>query len=351
MKIKRLPAIRSNRRANARLSKLQTRNYRGSSQAMRRSVAASLESLGSSLTPGAKPPEVPRDPDVLPAAIEVSLDRSEMVTPLARYLRDAIEVPLLTVEEEVKLARRIRRGDGAAREHMIRANLRLVVKIAREYEGFGLPLLDLINEGNMGLMKAVERFDPAKGGKLSTYAAWWIKQSIRRALSNQSKTIRVPSHTLEQMWSMRRLATRYEDELGRQPTPSEVAAETGMRLKRVVEIQNAALAPASLDAPMGDTDSSSLAEIVPDTINEDPAVDLARRDLQQLVSELVPRLPERERVILQQRFGLGDSGKLTLRRIGRRFGVTRERIRQLQNLALQKLRVLIQQRETLPVAA
>jgi len=295
--------------------------------------------------------EVPRDPDVRPADLDYSLERSEMVTPLARYLRDAIEVPLLTVEEEIELARRIQQGDEAAREHMIRANLRLVVKISREYEGFGLPLLDLINEGNMGLMKAVERFDPAKGGKLSTYAAWWIKQSIRRALTNQSKTIRVPSHTLEKMWAMRRVADRYEKELGRQPTPAELAAETGMRLKRVVEIQNAALAPTSLDAPLGDADSSSLSEIVPDTVNEDPAVDLARRDLQQLVSELVPRLPERERVILQQRFGLGDSGKLTLRSIGRRFGVTRERIRQLQNLALQKLRVLIQQRESLPVAA
>lgn len=298
-----------------------------------------------------RPAEVPRDADVRPADLDLSFERAEMVTPLARYLRDAIEVPLLTVEEEIELARRIQKGDEAAREHMIRANLRLVVKISREYEGFGLPLLDLINEGNMGLMKAVERFDPAKGGKLSTYAAWWIKQSIRRALTNQSKTIRVPSHTLEKMWAMRRVADRYEKELGRQPTAAELASETGMRLKRVVEIQNAALAPASLDAPLGDADSSSLSEIVADTVNEDPAVDLARRDLQQLVSELVPRLPERERVILQQRFGLGDSGKLTLRSIGRRFGVTRERIRQLQNLALQKLRVLIQQRESLPVAA
>ena len=279
------------------------------------------------------------------------MDRPEMVTPLARYLRDAIEVPLLTVEEEVELARRIQQGDEAAREHMIRANLRLVVKIAHDYEGCGLPLLDLINEGNLGLMKAVERFDPAKGGKLSTYGAWWIKQSIRRALTNQSKTIRVPAHTLEKIWAMRRVAERYERELGRAPTPAELAAETGLRLPRVVEIQNAALPPASLDAPMGDADSSRLADVVPDSSQADPAVALARRDLHELVHELVPRLPERERMILQQRFGLGDSGKLTLRTIGRRFGVTRERIRQLQNLALQKLRQLIQERETMPIAA
>ena len=301
--------------------------------------------------PASKLTEVPRDPDVNVAAWEATAERAEMVTPLARYLRDAVEVPLLTVAEEIELARRIRGGDDAAREHMIRANLRLVVKIAREYEGYGLPLLDLINEGNLGLMKAVERFDPAKGGKLSTYGAWWIKQSIRRALTNQSKTIRVPAHTMETIWAMRRVAERYEKELGRTPTPAELATETGVRLKRIVEIQAAALAPTSLDAPIGDADSSRLADVVPDASQADPASDFARRDLHELIHELVPRLPERERVILQQRFGFGDSGMLTLRIIGRRFGVTRERIRQLQNLALRKLRLLIQERETMPVAA
>lgn len=301
--------------------------------------------------PAPKPAEVPRDPDVRTAPWEMTIDRLEMVTPLARYLRDAIEVPLLTVAEEIELARRIQHGDEAAREHMIRANLRLVVKIAREYENYGLPLLDLINEGNLGLMKAVERFDPAKGGKLSTYGAWWIKQSIRRALTNQARTIRVPTHTFTQIAQIRRVADRYEKELGRAPTPAELATETGVRLKRVVEIQAAALAPTSLDAPMGDAESRRLADVVPDLSQADPAVDLARRDLHELVHQLLPRLPERERVILQQRFGLGDSGKLPLRAIGRRFGVTRERIRQLQNLALQKLRLLIQERETMPVTA
>lgn len=279
------------------------------------------------------------------------MDRPEMVTPLARYLRDAVEVPLLTVAEEIELARRIQQGDDIAREHMIRANLRLVVKIAREYENYGLPLLDLINEGNVGLMKAVERFDPAKGSKFSTYGACWIKQSIRRALTNQSKTIRVPGHTLEMIWAMRRVAERYEMELGRPPTTAELAAETGVRLKRLLEVQAAALATTSLDAPMGDADSGRLADVVPDASQADPAVDLARRDLHVLIHELVPRLPERERVILQQRFGFGDSGSVRLRTIARRFSVTSERIRQLQNLALRKLRLLIQAREKMPMTS
>jgi RNA polymerase primary sigma factor len=337
MKLKLSSLPRPNRRNQpVRVPMVTTRNP------VRRLVPAQL---GSRRPPAPRPAEVPRDPDVRSAAFDLPLDRAELVTPLARYLRDAIEVPLLTLVEETELAGRIQRGDDAAREHMIRANLRLVVKIARDYEGYGLPLLDLINEGNVGLMKAVERFDPAKGGKLSTYAAWWIKQSIRRALTNQSKTIRVPAHTLEKIWAMRRVADRYEKELGRAPTTDELAAETGLRPRRVVEIQSAALPPASLDAPLGDSDTSRLADVVPDAQNADPAAELARRDLHALVHELVPRLPERERVILQQRFGLGEAGQLTLRAIGRRFGVTRERIRQLQNLALLKLRKLIEERE------
>lgn len=350
MKLKRAPKLTRSGRLAVRTAKLlssTTAPRRPRSQATPISFKPTRRA---SPAPAPKLAEVPRDPEVHTAAWEVTLGRPEMVTPLARYLRDAIEVPLLTVAEEIELARRIQQGDDVAREHMIRANLRLVVKIAREYENYGLPLLDLINEGNLGLMKAVERFDPAKGGKLSTYGAWWIKQSIRRALTNQSKTIRVPAHTLEMIWAMRRVAERYEKELGRAPTPAELVAETGVRLKRVLEVQAAALAPTSLDAPLGDADSSRLADVVPDVSHADPAVDLARRDLHDLVHQLVPQLPERERVILQQRFGFGDSGRITLRTIGRRFGVTRERIRQLQNLALQKLRLLIQARETVSAA-
>lgn len=303
------------------------------------------------LAPSAAPLTVPRDRELAAPALSEEGSTTEMVSPLARYLRDAVEVPLLTVEEEVELAQRIRHGDEAAREQMIRANLRLVVKIARDYEDFGLPLLDLINEGNIGLMKAVERFNPAKGGKLSTYAAWWIKQSIRRALNNQSKVIRVPTHTFEQLTQIRRVNARYETELGRAPTARELSKATGIRLNRLVEINGAAQAPISLEAPLGDADSNSLRDVVADANQADPAAELARRDLHELVEELVQHLPERERIILEHRFALGEARKITLRTIGRRFGVTRERIRQLQNIALAKLRKLITEREVFRAAA
>src|SRR5437588_8378976 len=166
------------------------------------------------------------------------------------YLREIGRTPLLTPQEEIELARRIKRGDKKAREHMIKANLRLVVKIARDYEGYGLPLLDLVNEGNIGLMKAVERFDPAKGAKLSTYAAWWIKQSIRRALANQSKTIRLPVHVGDKILHMRRAAMKLQEIFGREPTDEELAEELDTTALRVAELRSASIRPASLDAPI-----------------------------------------------------------------------------------------------------
>src|ERR1700744_4379231 len=162
-------------------------------------------------------------------------------------LREIGQTPLLTREEEVKLARKIKRGDQAARQHMIKANLRLVVKIAHDYSNYGLPLLDLISEGNIGLMKAVERFDPKKGGKLSTYAAWWIKQSIKRALANQSKTIRLPVHLVDTISKMRRTALKLQEVFGREPTDEELAEEMGMSASRVAQMRTAAIRPASLD--------------------------------------------------------------------------------------------------------
>lgn len=269
------------------------------------------------------------------------------------YLREIGQVPLLTIQQEIELAARIHKGDKAARELMIKANLRLVVKIAHDYDWLGMPLLDLINEGNIGLMKAVERFDPAKGGKLSTYAAWWIKQSIRRALTNQSKTIRLPVHAMERLWEIRKVSLRFEAELGREPTNAELAAELGTTVRRIAAIREANLRPASLDAPLGtDSDSSRLGEIIEDEHATTPYEDLEKQTLRETMTELLHKLPEREVVILKQRFGLEDSDrKTTLAQIGRRFGVTRERIRQLQNLALQKLRTMMAQREALPEAA
>ncbi|MEY4201684.1 MAG: hypothetical protein RLZZ265_3424 [Verrucomicrobiota bacterium] len=294
---------------------------------------------------------VPRDADA--PFYNPPIDAAERPSILALYMRDAIAEPLLTLEEETMLAARIKRGDEAARERMIRANLRLVVKIAREYEGLGLPLLDLINEGNLGLMKGVERFDPNKGGKLSTYASWWIKQSIRRALTNQSKTIRLPVHAMERVWEIRKVTQRFEAELGREPTNSELAAELGTSAGRIAAIREANIRPASLDAPIGtESDSSRLGDLIEDERAVTPYDELEQQTLRETLKEMLGHLPERELVILKQRFGLDDSDrKITLSQIGRRFGVTRERIRQLQNLALQKLRTMLAQREAMPAAA
>ena len=185
-------------------------------------------------------------------------------TAIRLYLREIGQVKLLTPEEEIELAARIKKGDKKAREHMIKANLRLVVKIARDYEGIGLPLLDLISEGNIGLMKAVERFDPAKGGKLSTYGSWWIKQSIKRALANQSKTIRLPVHLVDKISKMRRTAMKLQEELGHEPSDEELADELGMTALRVRQMRQAAIRPASLDAPIGDDDSNNFSDVVQD---------------------------------------------------------------------------------------
>jgi RNA polymerase primary sigma factor len=261
------------------------------------------------------------------------------------YLREIGQVKLLTPEEEVELAARIKRGDKKAREQMIKANLRLVVKIAHDYEGFGLPLLDLINEGNIGLMKAVERFDPAKGGKLSTYGAWWIKQSIKRALANQSKTIRLPVHLVDKIAKMRRLAMRLQEEYGREPTDEELAEEMGMSTARVTQLRTAAIRPASLDAPIGDEDSNNFSEIVQDERAETPYQQLEEKTVTQMLQEMIKSLDPREATILRCRFGLDGGGEKTLEEVGAKFGVTRERIRQIQNIALRKLRRMIEKLE------
>src|SRR6201993_1619981 len=185
---------------------------------------------------------------------------AENLEPSVRiYLREIGQIPLLTPKEEIDLAARIKKGDREARSLMIKANLRLVVKIAHDYVNLGLPLLDLVSEGNIGLMKAVERFDPAKGAKLSTYAAWWIKQSIKRALANQSKTIRLPVHVLETMSKMRRISLQMSDELGREPTDEELAEEIGIAGEKVARLKNIGIRPASLDAPIADNDSTEFA--------------------------------------------------------------------------------------------
>jgi RNA polymerase primary sigma factor len=266
-------------------------------------------------------------------------------TGLQLYLRQIGEYPLLTVEEEVKLARKIKRGDKEARARMVRSNLRLVVKIARDYSNFGLPLLDLISEGNIGLMKAVERFDPKKGGKLSTYAAWWIKQSIKRALANQSKTIRLPVHLVDKIAKLRRVSNQMTEELGREPTDEELAEEVGMAAAKVGALKSAAIRPTSLDQPLNDEDSTALGDIIGDEEAQDPYEMLRDKDLRDEVGDLLGVLDDRERKIINSRFGLDGQKTKTLEEVGVKFGVTRERIRQLQNIALRKLRRALHKKE------
>ena len=228
---------------------------------------------------------------------------------------------------------------------MIKANLRLVVKIARDYEGIGLPLLDLISEGNIGLMKAVERFDPSKGGKLSTYGSWWIKQSIKRALANQSKTIRLPVHLVDKISKMRRVAMRLQEELGREPTDEELGEELGITRARVAQMRLAAIRPASLDAPIGDEDSNNFAEVVQDENADTPYEMLEDKTVTGMLQEMVTKLDPREATIVRYRFGLDGGSEKTLEEVGEKFGVTRERVRQIQNIALRKLRKMIEKLE------
>lgn len=261
------------------------------------------------------------------------------------YLREIGQTPLLTIQEEIDLASKIKKGDMNARAKMIKANLRLVVKIAHDYGNLGLPLLDLVSEGNIGLMKAVERFDPAKGGKLSTYAAWWIKQSIKRALANQSKTIRLPVHLVDKIAKVKRLAMAMSEELGREPTDDELAEEVGISAAKLSQLRTVSIRPASLDAPMNDDDGTEFGELVGDDTAVDPAENLADKNLQEELADLLGVLDPRERKIINSRFGLDGGKSRTLEEVGQKFGVTRERIRQLQNIALAKLRRALRKRE------
>lgn len=287
---------------------------------------------------------VPRDAEAdAPAPKERSSYDGD--TAIKLYLREIGQVKLLTPNEEIELAARIKKGDKKAREQMIKANLRLVVKIAHDYEGLGLPLLDLINEGNIGLMKAVERFDPAKGGKLSTYGSWWIKQSIKRALANQSKTIRLPVHLVDKISKMRRTAMKLQEEFGREPTDEELGEELGISAARVAQLRTAAIRPASLDAPIGDDDSNNFAEVVQDENADTPYEQLEEKTVTKMLQEMVKTLDPREATILRYRFGLDGGTEKTLEEVGEKFGVTRERVRQIQNIALNKLRKMIEKLE------
>ncbi len=254
------------------------------------------------------------------------------------YLRDISRTELLTSEEEAELAERVGRGDGAAREHMIRANLRLVVKIAQDYANNGLPLVDLIAEGNIGLMTAVDRFDPDRGAKFSTYSAWWINQSIKRALSNQSKTIRLPAHMVDKIARLRRISAILAEELGRVPSDEELSEELGIPTQKISRLKRASQRPTSLDAPVNDGEGINFGEIIGDEKAVHPLEALEEKTLMGQLGDLLEVLDEREQRIIDARYGLDGSKPLKLEEVGGEFGVTRERIRQLQAKALTKMR-------------
>jgi len=265
---------------------------------------------------------------------------------LKLYLQEIAKTPLLTPDQEITLAAKIKRGHKPSRDLMIKSNLRLVVKIAHDYKDFGLPLLDLISEGNIGLIKAVERFDPQKGGKLSTYAAWWIKQSIKRALANQSKTIRLPVHLVDKISRMRKTAMALTEELGREPTDEELAEVLQMPVNKVSHLKTVSVRPASLNAPVGeDGDSTEFGEIVGDENARDPFETLREKARNFDIRTMVADLDEREARIIRLRFGLDGEDERTLEEVGEMFGITRERVRQLQNLALSKMRKIIWEQE------
>lgn len=267
------------------------------------------------------------------------------------YLREVGQVRLLTRTEEIALARRIQQGDEAAREQMIKANLRLVVKIAKDFEGYGLPLLDLISEGNLGLMNAVERFDPDRGAKLSSYAVFWIRQSIRRALANHSRTIRLPVHVHDKLVRVRRSALKLQEALGREPTEEELSAEAGLPAGKIRQFREASHAMVSLDAPLGEDDTNCVAEIVADESTTLPGDQMDDRAALAQVDELMRDLTPREIAILQRRFGLNGAGEQTLEQVSRTVGLTRERIRQIQKRALEKLREKLTAWDTVSAAA
>jgi len=258
--------------------------------------------------------------------------------PVRMYLKEIGRVPLLTAEEEVELAKRMEMGDLEAKQRLIESNLRLVVSIAKKYVGRGMDFLDLIQEGNMGLIKAVEKFDYRKGFKLSTYATWWIRQAITRAIADQARTIRVPVHMVETINKMVRTSRELVQELGREPTAEEIAEKMGITPEKVREIQKIAQEPVSLETPIGEEEDSHLGDFIEDIDALAPDEAASYLLLQEQIDEVLSTLNEREQRVLRLRFGLDDGRPRTLEEVGREFGVTRERIRQIEAKALRKLR-------------
>lgn len=274
-----------------------------------------------------------------PTEIDLSVPEGVALDdPVRMYLKEIGRVPLLTAEEEVELAKRMEMGDKQAKSRLIEANLRLVVSIAKRYVGRGMQFLDLIQEGNMGLIKAVEKFEFRRGFKLSTYATWWIRQAITRAIADQARTIRIPVHMVETINKLIRTSRHLIQELGREPTPEEVGAEMGITADKVREILKIAQEPVSLETPIGEEEDSHLGDFIEDEDAPAPVEAASFLLLREQIESVLDTLNDREQKVLRLRFGLDDGRARTLEEVGREFGVTRERIRQIEAKALRKLR-------------
>jgi RNA polymerase primary sigma factor len=284
------------------------------------------------------PPPVEDDAKTVAPKLDLTVEPS--LDSLRLYLREIGKVPLLTADQEVALAKRIERGDMSAKQHMIEANLRLVVSIAKGYLGRGLSFLDLIQEGSLGLIRAVEKFDHRKGFKFSTYATWWIRQAVTRAIADKARTIRIPVHMVEKLNKVVHIERQLVQRLGREPLPEEIAEELDMTVEEVRDILRMSQLPVSLEKPVGEEDDSSLGDFVEDEQAESPfdtaSVSLRREDIELALASLPPR----DRQVIELRYGLNGDVPRTLEEVGRAFGVTRERIRQIENNTLKKLESL-----------
>ncbi|EAX48219.1 RNA polymerase, sigma 70 subunit, RpoD family [Thermosinus carboxydivorans Nor1] len=290
--------------------------------------------------------ETLEDPDITeieaaPEEVDIDLSIPEGISiddPVRMYLKEIGRVPLLTAEEEIQLAKRMEQGDEEAKRRLAEANLRLVVSIAKRYVGRGMLFLDLIQEGNLGLIKAVEKFDYNKGYKFSTYATWWIRQAITRAIADQARTIRIPVHMVETINKLIRVSRQLLQEKGREPTPEEIAREMDISVERVREIMKIAQEPVSLETPIGEEEDSHLGDFIEDQDAPAPAEAASFMLLKEQLEEVLETLTPREEKVLRLRFGLDDGRARTLEEVGQYFGVTRERIRQIEAKALRKLR-------------
>lgn len=306
-----------------------------------------LDSMGIQIVGNELELELPDD-DLLPPADEEAepeiVDPVELAAefnlddPVRMYLKEIGQVPLLSAEEEVELAQRIADGDESAKNKLTEANLRLVVSIAKKYSGRGLHILDLIQEGNTGLIRAVDKFDYTKGNKFSTYATWWIRQAITRAIADQARTIRVPVHMVEVINKTTRCNRKLVQELGREPTLEEIADELNLPIEKIIEANRTAADTLSLDTPVGDEEDTTIGSFVEDDNTPGPADATSNTMLAEALTEILGTLTERESDVLKMRFGMYDGRSHTLEEVGQIFGVTRERIRQIENKAIRKLR-------------